>query len=60
MTSAYVDSQNVVFSPKSTDPANLGVNMCINILEGDNSPRVKETMIKDVAQRFHTMTLNVS
>ena len=60
LTSAYVDSHGTVFSPKSTDPTNLGVNMCINILEGDNSPRVKDSVIKDVSQRLHDMKLNVS
>ena len=60
ITSAYPDSHSAVFSPKSTDPANLGVNMCINILEGDNSPRVKDTTIKDVSQRLQTMKIYVS
>ena len=60
ISSGYVDSHSAVFSPKSTDPANLGVNMCINILEGDNSPRVKDSTIKDVSQRFHNMKINVS
>jgi hypothetical protein len=45
ITSGYADQHSAVFSPKSTDPANLGVNMCINILEGDNSPRVKNMKI---------------
>ncbi len=58
ITSGYAD-QHVVFSPKSTDPANLGVNMCINILEGDNSPRVKDNTIKDVSQRLQNMKIYV-
>ena len=60
MVPGYVDSHSAVFSPKSTDPANLGVNMCMNILDGDNSPRVKESLMKDVSQRFHNLNLNVS
>lgn len=60
LTSAYIDTHSAVFSPKSTDPANLGVNMCINILEGDNSPRVKDSAIKDVSQRLQTMNIYVS
>lgn len=59
MTSAYTDHHGVVFSPKSTDPANLGVNMCINVLE-DNSPRVKDTAIKDVTQHIQNMKIYVS
>ena len=42
MTAGYIDPHSAVFSPKSTDPTNLGVNMCMNILDGDNSPRVKD------------------
>jgi len=57
MTSGYADQHSVVFSPKSTDPANLGVNMCINILEGDNSPRVKDNTIKDVSQHLQNMKI---
>jgi hypothetical protein len=60
LTSGYTDTHSVVFSPKSTDPANLGVNMCINILEGDNSPRVKDNTIKDVSQRLQNMKIYVS
>lgn len=60
MTSVYTDSHGAVFSPKSTDPANLGVNMCINILEGDNSPRVKENTIKDVSQHLQNLKIYVS
>jgi hypothetical protein len=60
MTSGYADQHSVVFSPKSTDPANLGVNMCINILEGDNSPRVKDNTIKDVSQHLQNMKIYVS
>lgn len=60
LTSAYADPHGAVFSPKSTDPANLGVNMCITILEGDNSPRVKENNIKDVSQRLQNMKIFVS
>jgi hypothetical protein len=60
ITSGYADQHSVVFSPKSTDPANLGVNMCINILEGDNSPRVKDNTIKDVSQRLQNMKIYVS
>ena len=60
MTSAYVDHHGVVFSPKSTDPSNLGINMCINILEGDNSPRVKDSGIKDVTQHLQNMKIYVS
>jgi hypothetical protein len=60
ITSAYVDPHGVVFSPKSTDPANLGINMCINILEGDNSPRVKDNAIKDVTQHMQNMKIYVS
>jgi hypothetical protein len=59
-TSVYADQHSAVFSPKSTDPANLGVNMCINILEGDNSPRVKDNTIKDVSQRLQNMKIYVS
>lgn len=59
LTSGYVDQHSAVFSPKSTDPANLGVNMCINILEGDNSPRVKDNTIKDVSQRLQNMKIYV-
>ncbi|CAF3238396.1 unnamed protein product [Rotaria socialis] len=57
MTSGYADPHGVVFSPKSTDPANLGINMCINILEGDNSPRVKDNGIKDVTQHMQAMKI---
>jgi hypothetical protein len=57
MTSGYADSHGVVYSPKSTDPFNLGFNMCLNILEGDNSPRVKETGIKDVTQHMQNMKI---
>ncbi|CAF1045203.1 unnamed protein product [Rotaria sordida] len=57
LTSGYTDSHSAVFSPKSTDPANLGVNMCINILEGDSSPRVKDNTITDVSQRLQTMNI---
>ncbi len=60
ITAGYVDPQGAVFSPKSTDPANLGVNMCMNILEGDNSPRVKDNPIKDVSQRLQNMKIFVS
>jgi hypothetical protein len=60
ITSGYADQHSAVFSPKSTDPANLGVNMCINILEGDNSPRVKDNTIKDVSQRLQNMKIYVS
>ncbi|CAF4714995.1 unnamed protein product [Rotaria socialis] len=60
ITSGYTDPHSAVFSPKSTDPANLGVNMCINILEGDNSPRVKDNTIKDVSQRLQNMKIYVS
>lgn len=60
LTSAYIDPHSAVFSPKSTDPTNLGVNMCINILEGDNSPRVKDSAITDVSQRLQTMNIYVS
>jgi len=60
MTSGYADSHGVVYSPKSTDPSNLGFNMCLNILEGDNSPRVKETGIKDVTQHMQNMKIYVS
>lgn len=60
LTSAYIDPHSAVFSPKSTDPTNLGVNMCINILEGDNSPRVKDSAIQDVSQRLQTMNIYVS
>ena len=60
LTSAYIDPHSAVFSPKSTDPANLGVNMCINILEGDNSPRVKDSAMQDVSQRLQTMNIYVS
>ncbi len=59
MTSGYADPHGVVFSPKSTDPANLGINMCINILEGDNSPRVKDNGIKDVTQHMQNMKIYV-
>jgi len=59
LTAGYTESHSAVFSPKSTDPANLGVNMCINILEGDNSPRVKDSTIKDVSQRLQTMKIYV-
>ncbi|CAF4623634.1 unnamed protein product, partial [Rotaria sp. Silwood2] len=57
LTSGYADPHGVVFSPKSTDPANLGINMCINILEGDNSPRVKDSAIKDVTQHMQNMKI---
>ncbi|CAF3587182.1 unnamed protein product [Rotaria sp. Silwood1] len=57
ITSGYADTHGVVFSPKSTDPANLGINMCINILEGDNSPRVKDLGIKDVTQHMQNMKI---
>ena len=60
LTSGYVDPHGVVFSPKSTDPSNLGINMCINILEGDNSPRVKDNTIKDVTQHMQNMKIYVS
>lgn len=60
MTSVYADHHGVVFSPKSTDPSNLGINMCINILEGDNSPRVKDNGIKDVTQHIQNMKIYVS
>lgn len=60
MSAAYADPHGVVFSPKSTDPSNLGINMCINILEGDNSPRVKEDGIKDVTQHMQNMKIYVS
>jgi hypothetical protein len=59
-TLVYADQHSAVFSPKSTDPTNLGVNMCINILEGDNSPRVKDNTIKDVSQRLQNMKIYVS
>ncbi|UJR31194.1 hypothetical protein I4U23_018700 [Adineta vaga] len=57
LTAGYVDTHSAVFSPKSTDPTNLGVNMCMNILEGDNSPRVKDNTIKDVSQRLQNMKI---
>jgi len=60
ITSGYADPHGVVFSPKSTDPSNLGINMCINILEGDNSPRVKDNGIKDVTQHMQNMKIYVS
>lgn len=60
LTAGYTESHSAVFSPKSTDPANLGVNMCINILEGDNSPRVKDNTIKDVTQHMQNMKIYVS
>jgi hypothetical protein len=60
ITSSYADPHGVVFSPKSTDPSNLGINMCINILEGDNSPRVKDNGIKDVTQHMQNMKIYVS
>ena len=60
VTAGDVDPQGAVFSPKSTDPANLGVNMCMNILEGDNSPRVKDNGIKDVTQHMQNMKIYVS
>ena len=60
LTANYVDSHHVVFSPKSTDPANLGINMCINILEGDNSPRVKDHPLDNVTQHMQTLNLRVS
>ena len=57
----YADPHGNVFSPKSTDPgSNLGVNMCMNVLEGDNSPRVKDNPIKDVSQRLQNMKIYVS
>jgi hypothetical protein len=59
MTSVYADPHGVVFSPK-TDPSNLGINMCINILEGDSSPRVKDNGIKDVTQHMQNMKIYVS
>ena len=34
--------------------------MCINILEGDNSPRVKDTGIQDVTQHMQTLNIHVS
>jgi hypothetical protein len=58
LTSAYVDPHGV-FSPKSTDPANLGINMCINILDGDNSPRVKDNAIQNVTQHMQTLNIRV-
>ena len=60
LTGHYPDGNHVVFSPKSTDPANLGINMCINILEGDNSPRVKEHALDNVTQHMQTLNLRVS
>ena len=60
LTGNYVDPHHVVFSPKSTDPANLGINMCINILEGDNSPRVKDHPLDNVTQHLQTLNLRVS
>lgn len=60
LTSAYIDPHSAVFSPKSTDPTNLGVNMCMTILDGDNSPRVKDSAIQDVSQRLQTMNIYVS
>jgi hypothetical protein len=60
LSSVYADSHSVVFSPKSTDPANLGINMCINILEGDNSPRVKDNGIQNVTQHIQTLNIRVS
>ncbi|CAF0982745.1 unnamed protein product [Adineta ricciae] len=57
IASGYADPHGVVFSPKSTDPSNLGINMCINILEGDNSPRVKDDGIKDVTQHMQNMKI---
>ena len=59
LTSGYADPHSAVFSPKSTDPANLGINMCINILEGDNSPRVKDN-IQNVTQHMQTLNIRVS
>ena len=59
LTSGYVDQHNAVFSPKSADPTNLGVNMCINILEGDSSPRTKDIEIKDVAEHMQNMKIYV-
>jgi hypothetical protein len=61
-TLVYADPHGNVFSPKSsTDPGNnLGVNMCMNILEGDNSPRVNDNPIKDVSQRLQNMKIYVS
>ena len=60
MTAGYIDPHSAVFSPKSTDPTNLGVNMCMNILDGDNSPRVKDNTVKDVSQRLQNMKIFVS
>ncbi|CAF1009353.1 unnamed protein product [Adineta ricciae] len=57
MTAGYIDPHSAVFSPKSTDPTNLGVNMCMNILDGDNSPRVKDNTVKDVSQRLQNMKI---
>ena len=59
LTAGYAESHSAVFSPKSTDPANLGIKMCITILEGDNSPRVKDSAIQDVSQRLQTMQIYV-
>ena len=58
LASGYVDPHGV-FSPKSTDPSNLGINMCINILDGDNSPRVKDNALQNVTQHMQTLNIRV-